>query len=215
MRVNLHSVMQNATTGTKRRGRPPAFDRDEVVAAAMGAFFLKGLEATTLADLEHATGVDRSTLYNSFGGKAGLYESATGTYLSLAEAGLFAPLLDGTDDGYGDILDFLGNLRTGLTAADAIPGCLIVNDMAAGADPGAAVRYRSLLEDGLRAALARTGDPDQERRSHRAALVAASVIGVNLVSKATADPREIGRLIDALTDVVMTWTTDGELLPGD
>lgn len=210
MRGNLHSVKQNATTGTRKRGRPPAFDRDEVIAAAIGAFFRKGLEATTLADLEQATGVDRSTLYNSFGGKVGLYESATGTYLSLAEAGLFAPLLDGTDDGYADILDFLGNLRTGLTAADAIPGCLIVNDMAASADPGAAARYRSLLEDGLRAALARTGDPDQARRSHRAALISSSVIGVNLVSKATADAAEIGRLIDALTDIVTTWNTEGD-----
>ena len=156
-----------------------------------------------------------SFLYNSFGGKTGLYEAATSTYLSLAEAGLFAPLLNGTDDGYGDILDFLGNLGTGLTSADAIPGCLIVNDMAAGADPGAAARYRSSLEDGLRAALARTDDSDEARRSHRAALLAASVIGINLVSKATADPGEIERLVDALTDLVTTWKTDAELLPED
>lgn len=208
-------MKQNATTGTKKRGRPPAFDRYEVIAAAIGAFFRNGLEATTLADLERATGVDRSTLYNSFGGKSGLYESATSTYLALAEAGLFAPLLNGTDDGYSDILEFLGNLRTGLTAADAIPGCLIVNDMAAGADPGAAARYRSLLEDGLLAALARTGDPDHERRAHRAALVAASVIGINLVSKATADPREIERLVDALTDLVVSWNAGGKHPPAE
>lgn len=197
--------MQNASPGTRKRGRPPKFNHDEVVAAAIGAFFQNGFEATTLAELETATGVDRSTLYNSFGGKNGLYQSATDTYLSLAEAGLFAPLLVGTDDGYGDILEFLGNLRSGLTSADAIPGCLIVNDMAAGADPGAAARYRSLLEDGLLAALARTDALNDEQQSHRAALIAASVIGINLVSKATGDPNEIGRLIDALTDLVNEW----------
>ncbi|MGI9614622.1 MAG: TetR/AcrR family transcriptional regulator [Acidimicrobiales bacterium] len=176
-----------------------------MVEEAIGAFFRKGFEATTLADLEAATGVDRSTLYNSFGGKTGLYESATDTYLSLAEAGLFAPLLVGTSDGYADIGDFLTNLRTGLTSADAIPGCLIVNDMAAGADPVAAARYRTMLENGLLAALARTGELDDEQRSHRAGLLATAVVGVNLVAKATGDANEIGRLIDALTDLVAGW----------
>lgn len=205
--------MQNARPEPRKRGRPPKFNHDEVVAAAIGAFFQKGLEATTLADLETATGVDRSTLYNSFGGKNGLYRSATDTYLSLAEAGLFAPLLVGTDDGYGDLLDFLRNLRSGLTSADAIPGCLIVNDMAAGADPGAAARYRALLEDGLQAALTRTSTLDDEQRTHRAALISASVIGINLISKATGNPSEIGRLIDALTDLVNEWIRDAERPP--
>ena len=91
--------MQNASPEARRRGRPPKFDHDQVVAEAIAAFFQKGFEATTLADLEAVTGVDRSTLYNSFGGKTGLYQSATDTYLSLAEGGLFAPLLVGTSDG--------------------------------------------------------------------------------------------------------------------
>ena len=205
--------MQNASPEMRKRGRPPKFDHDEVVAAAIGAFFWKGFEATTLADLETATGVDRSTLYNSFGGKAGLYQSATNTYLALAEAGLFAPLLAGTDDGYSDILEFLDNLRSGLTSPDALPGCLIVNDMAAGSDPGAAARYRSMLENGVRTALERTGDRNEERRTARAGLITASVIGINLVSKATADPNEVGRLISALTDVVTSWTQEADPPP--
>ncbi len=191
--------------GSRQRGRPPKFDRERVIAAAIAAFFRKGYEATTLSDLEAATGVDRSTLYNSFDGKAGLYASATGTYLALAEANLFEPLLVGTDDGYADLDSFLDHLRQGLTAADAIPGCLIVNDMAAGADPDAATRYRSILEEGLRRALARTGDPDADRRADRAGLLATSVLGLNLVSKATADPTEIARLLDAMAAEVDRW----------
>lgn len=116
------------------------------------------------------------------------------------------PLSVDTDDGYVDILDFVANLRTGLTSPDAIPGCLIVNDMAAGADPGAAARYRSLLEDGARAALARTDNLNDEQRSNRARLLTSSVIGVNLVSKATGDPDEIGRFIDALAELVKSWS---------
>ena len=146
-------MVQKTSPTPKKRGRPPKFDREEVIRAAITAFFHAGYEATTLAEIEAATGVDRSTLYNSFGGKAGLYQSATRTYLAMAEATLFQPLLEGSDDGYADIIEFLANLRTGLTSADAIPGCLIVNDMAAGADPDAAAAYRSTLEDGLQRAL--------------------------------------------------------------
>ena len=123
---------------------------------------------------------------------------------TLAEVGLFDPLLTGTDDGYADIQEFLARLKSGLTTAQA-PGCLIVNDMAAGADPEAAQRYRSMLEDGILRALTRAGETDELRRAHRAGLLATSVIGVNLVSKTTGDPEEIGRLVDAMTDLVRSW----------
>lgn len=193
-------------SSSKGRGRPRNFDEQHVIESAIWAFFEKGLEGTTLGDLEEATGVDRSTLYNSFGGKKGLYSSATRTYLDFAEAGLFAPLLIGTDDGFADIFDFLGRLRSGLTSATAIPGCLIVNDMAAGADPEAAKRYREMLEEGLRRALTRAGDTDPERRMARAGLLASSVLGVNLVSKTTGgDNAEIERLITAMVAEVERW----------
>ena len=176
---------------------------------AINAFFAKGYEATTLSDLEEATGVDRSTLYNSFGGKAGIYSSATSVYLDMAEKGLFAPLLTGEPgNGYEDILGFLSRLRRGLTTATT-PGCLIVNDMAAGADRAAAGRYRSIMEEGLREALSRTGDTDTARRAQRAGLIATSVLGINLVSKVTGDPDEINRHIDAMEQEVRRWQEAG------
>ena len=85
--------------------------------------------------------------------------------------------------------------------------------MAAGADPGAAARYRLMLENGVRTALARNGDANEERRSHRAGLITTSVIGINLVSKVTGDSNEIARLIDALTDLVSGWIHETDLSP--
>lgn len=196
---------------SRGRGRPPKFDERHVIESAIWAFFEKGFEGTTLGDLEQATGVDRSTLYNSFGGKKGLYTSATRTYLDIAESRLFAPLLDGTDDGFADMLDFLGHLRSGLTSETALPGCLIVNDMATGSDPDAAKRYRQLLDEGLRRALVRTGDTDDQRRAARAGLLSTSVLGVNLVSKMTGgDTEEIDRLIVSMIDEVQRWQSEAE-----
>ncbi|MEM7339773.1 MAG: TetR/AcrR family transcriptional regulator [Actinomycetota bacterium] len=188
-----------------RRGRPPKFDRDAVIAAAIESFFRAGYEHTTLADLEGATSVDRSTLYNSFGGKHGLYELAVERYLDRAELSLFGPLHDQNRDGYEAILDLFERLRMGLTSADALPGCLIVNDMAAGAAPEAAARYRDLLEAGLVAALTRAGHPEP---AAPAAVLASTVIGVNLVAKLTTDATEIGRLIDGAAATVAAWRSD-------
>jgi len=195
---NLHFMVQK----TQRRGRPPKFDHESVVSAAIGAFFRSGFDATTLGDLEEATGVDRSTLYNSFGGKQGLYDLATSSYLDHAEARLFAPLTEGTDDGYADVLEFLRRLRSGLTSPDAIPGCLIVNDMATASAPEAAARYRTALEAGLVAALTRAKHPTPEAD---ASLLTAAVLGANLVSKTTGDAAEIGRTVDSMVDRVTQW----------
>ncbi len=198
----------SASTTGPRRGRPPTFDHDAVVERAVNAFWVKGFESTTLSDLEEATGVDRSTLYNSFGGKAGLYELATNAYLVAAEESLFAPLHHGEGDGLSDIVDFLARLKIGLTADGVTPGCLIVNDMAAGADPVAAQRYMSLLEDGLRIALRRAASHGVlvgDDIDGRAGVIAAMVLGVNIVSKTAFDQDHLGRLIDGALSEVESW----------
>ncbi|MEM7774312.1 MAG: TetR/AcrR family transcriptional regulator [Pseudomonadota bacterium] len=45
------------------------FDEDQVLDAAMLAFWRSGYEATSVADLEAATGLSKSSLYNAFGNK--------------------------------------------------------------------------------------------------------------------------------------------------
>jgi len=198
-------MVQKATGTPSARGRPPKFDREAVVDAAIKAFWAEGLDATTLPELEVATGVDRSTLYNSFGGKTGLYELATARYLEQAEDWLFGPLRDGSDDGFSDILEFLQRLGSGLTSETAQPGCLIVNHMGSGQhhDPGN--RYQEMLETSLIAALTRAGDRSSHRIQLRAALMASSVVGINLMSRAGRSAAEIGHFVDALTAQVEAW----------
>ncbi|MCP3910910.1 MAG: TetR/AcrR family transcriptional regulator [Actinomycetia bacterium] len=203
-------MVEKATTGS-RRGRPRQFDPDQVVEAAMGAFFAKGFESTTLADLEAATGVDRSTLYNSFDGKSGLYHQATALYLDRAAQMLFDDLGHGTDDGLADIITFLERLRAGLTADGVSPGCLIVNDMASGSDPEATARYRAMLDSGLAAALGRAagaGHIDPASIDGRASLLSAAVIGINLVSAHTGDNGQVSHLVSGAIAEVSSWRAE-------
>ncbi len=203
-------MVENATHGL-RRGRPPKFDPAQVIDAAIGAFLLNGFDTTTLTDLETATGVDRSTLYNSFGGKSGLYHRATQRYLDQAAEGLFGILHSGGDDGIEGVVEFLSRLRLELTSQTTSRGCLIVNDMAAGSDPDAARRYRELLYDGLRTALGRAADSgliDPSTVDRRTAFVSAAVIGINLISCHTGDNDQVEQLLGCTITEVAAWRND-------
>src|ERR1700722_299427 len=49
------------------------FDRDEVLERAMVVFWRNGFQATSIQDLVEATGVNRGSLYPTFGDKRGLF----------------------------------------------------------------------------------------------------------------------------------------------
>ncbi len=44
------------------------FDRNQVLDRAMAAFWTRGYEATSIDDLVEATGINRGSLYGTFGG---------------------------------------------------------------------------------------------------------------------------------------------------
>jgi AcrR family transcriptional regulator len=64
----------------RRRGRPRAFDRDVALATAMKLFWMKGYEATSIADLTEALGIGVKSLYAAFGSKDELYAEALRSY---------------------------------------------------------------------------------------------------------------------------------------
>src|SRR5260370_8021932 len=61
-------------------GRPREFDPDAALARAMEAFWAKGYEGTSLADLVAATGLNKGSLYAAFGDKRRLYLAAMERY---------------------------------------------------------------------------------------------------------------------------------------
>jgi TetR/AcrR family transcriptional regulator, transcriptional repressor for nem operon len=53
--------------------RPKAFDREAALEQAMYTFWKCGYEATSMQDLVNAMGINRQSLYDTFGDKHGLY----------------------------------------------------------------------------------------------------------------------------------------------
>lgn len=60
--------------------RPKEFDESRALAAAMGLFWERGYEATTMRDLSTHTGVAISSLYATFGGKHDIYLATLAEY---------------------------------------------------------------------------------------------------------------------------------------
>src|SRR5258707_12430271 len=68
-------------------GRPRAFDMDQALEHALQVFWRKGYEASSLADLTEAMGINPPSLYAAFGNKEGLFRKAVDRYV--AERGKF------------------------------------------------------------------------------------------------------------------------------
>ena len=136
-------------------GRTLTFDRHTAVTAARGVFWREGFENASIPDLESATGLSRSSIYNAFGSKRGLFDQTVQSYLDE----VVRPRL-GELQGEHVAADALARYLDGLRAAfsgrspAAELGCLLIN--AAGApiatDPDVArviVAYRQELRDAI------------------------------------------------------------------
>lgn len=60
--------------------RVKLFDKDDVLKKAMLLFWDKGYHATSIQDLVNTLGINRGSLYDTFGGKKNLFEQALALY---------------------------------------------------------------------------------------------------------------------------------------
>ena len=61
-------------------GKLPKFDMDEILIKTMDQFWRHGYSATSIRDLENATGLFRGSLYHAFGGKREMFFRALHRY---------------------------------------------------------------------------------------------------------------------------------------
>jgi AcrR family transcriptional regulator len=112
------------------RGRPRRFDPEEALDAAMAVFWSHGFDATSMADLSAATGLNKPSLYAAFGDKAQLFRQALERYAKTqAEPHLRA--LEREPDVRAAIGAFLASLADVLADPAKPGGCFIVNATAA------------------------------------------------------------------------------------
>lgn len=189
-------------------GRTQAFDTATAVAAARDVFWDKGFEAASLADLEQATGLNRSSLYRTFESKRGLYDAAVADYLDTVIAPRLARLR-GADDPVVALGEYWATLTAFITMTpEDSPrrGCLLLNSASGIAGSDAQQRavvdgYRADLQQAFETVLHRAdaGAAAQEI-ARRARLLVAITASALLLSR--VNPGEAAALIETASDVV-------------
>lgn len=114
-------------TACRGRGRPRAFDREEALAKATRLFWVKGFEATSIADLTQAMGIGSPSLYAAFGSKEALYAEALRYYCENNEKLCWSGFLS-AHTARDAVLSLLMDSAAALTgcAADVPCGCMVV-----------------------------------------------------------------------------------------
>jgi AcrR family transcriptional regulator len=105
-------------------GRPRTFDADEALDRALEVFWRQGYEGASLSDLTAAMGVNRPSLYATFGTKEQLFEKVLRRYaevdMAYARAALDAPTAREAAE------EFLRANAEALTRPDRPAGCFSI-----------------------------------------------------------------------------------------
>ncbi|MFF2950499.1 TetR/AcrR family transcriptional regulator [Kitasatospora sp. NPDC057965] len=195
--------------------RPRTFDEDRALDAAMRAFWANGYEATSTQDLCEATGLGRSSIYNTFSSKRDLFRRSLDRYNELMTVPQVALLEDVERPPLERIRLLLARVVDGEFAYrpdGRSVGCLTVNTVVelAGRDPEAAAalaRDQEVRLAALEAAIGagqRAGEIAGRRGAGELArFVNAMIAGMRVAAKGGADRAAVEAVaataMDALT----------------
>jgi TetR/AcrR family transcriptional repressor of nem operon len=189
--------------------RPKEFEHDEIVEAAMQVFWQLGYCATSIQHLVDGTKLSRSSLYNAFESKHGLYEHALRRYHDLTAANIV--LLQEPGSVKGLIQQLLMRIVNDELGDAGQRGCLVANASLelAGQDEVIAELVSGnflRLEKALERALIR-GQAEGEIALHKnpralARFIVNTIQGLRVLSKGSASQNRRQRLLDVV-DVAM------------
>jgi TetR/AcrR family transcriptional repressor of nem operon len=190
-------------------GRHKQFDDTTVVRAARDVFWQRGYASTSLADLEAATGLSRSSLYLTYGSKRGLFDRALRNYLEEMIWPMLAPMEAegaGREEIVGYFLAQAANLRQSPSSVLS-HGCLIANTSTElnvlDADAVQVVlEYRNRVRAAIFHALGGMAESIHDREA-KAEILAATQIGVMI--SARVDPTAAAKLAETTATDVKTW----------
>ncbi|HTQ98706.1 MAG TPA: TetR/AcrR family transcriptional regulator [Candidatus Acidoferrum sp.] len=109
--------------------RPIEFDHDDVITRATDQFWKDGYVASSVQKLLDATGINRGTMYNSFGEKEAFFRSCVEHYNELLAEQIEATLANKALKPAAAVTGFFQQTVSGLNAARRSYGCLLVNSL--------------------------------------------------------------------------------------
>jgi len=102
------------------------FDKERVLKNAMHVFWEKGYNGTSMQDLVDATGLNRSSIYNSFGSKLELYQNTLSLY-QRESGGMFQKALVKAQNPLEAIRLVFEGFLPEITNDEKGKGCFVMN----------------------------------------------------------------------------------------
>ena len=187
--------------------RPQEFVTAEALHQAMNVFWRKGYEATSLVDLLAATGLSKSSLYATFGGKRELFLAAFDEYRRARAHAMYQTLA--REPAGRAIEAFFQLLLSGPNAEEPSRGCMSINQAVELAPHDPEVRERvmqdlRLIEEALAQAISR-GQQQGDLRSLRPAQDLAGLLmlgfpGLQVLARAGYSPAQLTTSLSLLLD---------------
>ena len=190
--------------------RSKEFDRDEALQKAMEVFWARGYEAASIQDLVSHMGINRQSLYDTFGDKHALYLQALDRYREVEGRKMFE-LLERPGSVKRALRQLFQAVIEGASCAGQRRGCFMGNAMSelAGRCKETAAKTCSNMasaEQALHRALLR-GQREGEIRAGRdlravARFLYSSLQGLQLMAKATRDRKMLEDVVKVTLSVL-------------
>ncbi|NKB33978.1 MAG: TetR family transcriptional regulator [Pseudomonadales bacterium] len=109
--------------------RPVEFDENKVLNNAMEQFWREGYEASSVQKLLDCTGINRGTLYNSFGDKDTFFKSCVDQYNKIVDKQIESSLKNPKLNAWDAINAYFDEAVLNLSNKRRSMGCLLVNSL--------------------------------------------------------------------------------------
>lgn len=190
--------------------RPREFDEQQALLKAMELFWQKGYEATSISDLTEVMGIQRPSLYGTFGGKEELFNAAIRKYADMSLSYIGSKLSQ-THSARESIRLYLLGITNNEDGKRPEWGCLCVNTLAEMAPRNAsfvslATDFQRNLTDILRQTIEKGIDSGELSAGLNAASVASALsiasVGLSVTMKGQPDRAVVGEAIEQLVHLM-------------
>ena len=191
--------------------RPKAFDPDAALQKAMQVFWERGYEATSVEHLVQHMGINRFSLYSTFGGKHQLFVAALERYRDTIVADLVGEL-EQSAAGLAAIRRFFMRLVDFFASSTGWHGCLMTNTVVelAPHDPRVAARvqgYVVRLEEAFYRVLLQTQPTRQRATAHAcrdlARFLMGSALGLGVLAKTSPGRQALEGYVRVILSVLV------------
>lgn len=198
------------TTPAPKIGRPKEFDRELALLAAMRTFWAQGYEGTSVQDLVEATGVNKPSLYSTFGCKEEIFREAVALYDRL-EGRATSQSLSQARTAREAVETMLRSNARAYAVDEGPRGCMIVLSSLLGAPENERVRAflaanrldgETMLRDRLAQGIAEGDLPACADVDQLAAFYTTVLEGLSVQARDGASAEKLNMIIDA---AMLAW----------